>query len=444
MAKGQNSLSIRKKDLPKNQKSTGLGSKELRFLHEATAGDTTINLSALVTPSSASGFLQPSAGDLLEVGMKFFRNNLILTNGAGKVMRDHIDYQVADSGAINLTVAALAGEVFEGKLKKSIEGPAVVDGSPLVVTGELAIGATDFNVGTPFKVGEYLNSQHGSVLVHVDSQLAYRNENNDPSGDGDYYEVAASAGLGTIIRFNTPDLSKARNISVTSIGTLVNRPQGSQDAVIESLAGQLDIVIPDLALTTGNPESKYQGAPNNVDLKVFGDRVFDLEQILDAEVLITTPWVDQGPITINAVTTPPTKGTTQVDRVQWKREGSDMLIRYEYEASTGGSNGSGNYLFQIPSGYSIDLTKIESDTANQAVGSAGRGYYANSAGAGHFAHLHVYDSTHFQVVVLSQSNQQFLSSTFGGIAGDVEFSFTARVPISGWSQKQTIRDQLGL
>lgn len=275
-SKGKNTLSIRKKDLSQNQKTPGLGTKELRFLHEATAGDTTITLSSLTTPPTAlsGGFLQPTSSDLLGTGIKFFRNNLILTNGSGQIMRDHIDYQIADSGTINLATPALAGEVFEGKLKKSIEGPRVVDASTETTTGTLLTGETDFTLNFVYRPNANSSQQLGEISVALDGFPLFRTEDNvapGPSVEGEYQEVDNGAGSSTVIRFESAGVD--RNIRVHAIGALVERTNDSQQAVIESLAGQLDVIIPDLALAVGNPESKYQSAPNDVNLKQFGDQV---------------------------------------------------------------------------------------------------------------------------------------------------------------------------
>jgi microcystin-dependent protein len=49
------------------------------------------------------------------------------------------------------------------------------------------------------------------------------------------------------------------------------------DPMAETLAGQVDLLIQDVALATGNPESRYQGQPNSVDLAAFAARVEALE-----------------------------------------------------------------------------------------------------------------------------------------------------------------------
>lgn len=57
----------------------------------------------------------------------------------------------------------------------------------------------------------------------------------------------------------------------------MEKPQASQLAEIERLQGQLDAIVTTVADLAGVPETDFRAAPNNVDLKVFGDRVLALE-----------------------------------------------------------------------------------------------------------------------------------------------------------------------
>jgi microcystin-dependent protein len=67
-------------------------------------------------------------------------------------------------------------------------------------------------------------------------------------------------------------------------------------------------------------------------------------------------------LTIGATTTAPTKGTNTTDLAQWRRVGQAMDWSYDYVQTAAGANGSGTYLFPLPSGYSIDLTRFPANT----------------------------------------------------------------------------------
>lgn len=282
MITGNGSLSLRKKDL-ENQKVPALGFKKTVFSHKASAGQTGINLTTLTTPTelSANGFVQPSTAELQNAQLLFYRNNLKLISSARGVLMDFVSYALASSTQINfLGFTALEGEIFTGIIDYNAQtGLKVVDASPIIATGLLAATTTDFNTGTPFSVNKYPSTNLGNVLVYMDRALQLRNTGNSSSVlDKDYYEVDAGGGLGTIIRFNSSDPDSAREISIVSNGLLSERPDGSMMAVIEALSGYVDNISAVVAQLSGLASASVKGAaPSNVDLKSFGDRVFDLE-----------------------------------------------------------------------------------------------------------------------------------------------------------------------
>ena len=276
---GKNGRQIRKLQVSQSN-VPAVGFKNVRALHEASAGDTSIDVTSLTAPAqaTANGYLAPTLSDLTKVSLKQYKNNVVVRTGTGQLIQD-IDYVISGATTITLSVAALDAQVFEIIIDASPRtGNTIVDAIPLVQTGVLAAESTDFNVGEPFEIGKYPSKQIGSIMVFVDGQIAYRNVANSPTGEGDYYEVHAGAGLGTIVRFNATD-SEDRQIVVTSVGSLVNRPDGSQEAYLDTLAGQVDSlreILEDVTDTVIAP-----GAPNNVDLKNFGDRVYQAEEDID-------------------------------------------------------------------------------------------------------------------------------------------------------------------
>ena len=287
---GKNTLSLRKKDV-KEQRSLALGFKKLVFAHKASLGATGIDLGSLITPSEMSslGFVNASTADLQAANLLFYKNNLTLTSSSRNLLMQDLSYTIKSNSRIEFQgFTALEGEIFIGVVDASARtANPLVDARPIVATGTLAIGVTDFSVGTPFRVNHQSNSQVGEVVVYRNGMQQFRNVGNTSTGDGNYYEVQAGNGLGTVIRFNEAPSLQADNIMVISNGLIAERPDGSMMAVIESLAGQLDQVIPTVAALAGQPETNYQAAPNNVDLKQFGDQVIDHEQRITA--LESTP-----------------------------------------------------------------------------------------------------------------------------------------------------------
>ena len=276
---GTGALSIRKRDLS-TQKSVAVGFKELVFAHKALAGETGISVGSLTVPlaSEMPGFVQPSFTDITAANMRFFRDNVEVISSSKGQLIDRLSYDVASSTQINFVgFTADASEIFVVKIREVARtGLRVVDANPIIATGIVLAGSTDFNVGTPFEVGKYINAQVGAVTVYVDGVQQYRNPANGTSG-GNYQEIAASNdGLGTIISLNSTT-GFDRNLTVISTGLMVEKPELSQLAEIESSQGQIDAMIPTLALLAGVAETEFQAAPNNINLKQFGDRVVRLE-----------------------------------------------------------------------------------------------------------------------------------------------------------------------
>ncbi len=300
MITGNGSLSLRKKDL-ENQKTPTVGFRKTVFAHKAAAGETGFNLASLTTPTelTANGFSQPSVGELQNANLLFYRNNLKVISSARGVLVDYLSYSLGSSTQINfLGFTALEGEIFYGIIDYSAQtGLKVVDASAIIATGTLSATQTDFNVGTPFKTGQYPSFNVGGVLVYKDRVLQQRNTSNSSTVlDKDYYEVDAGAGLGSIIRFNEADPDEDAEITVVSNGLLSERPDGSMMAVIESLSGYLDNIVEVVAQLAGLSEATVKGAaPSNVDLKNFGDKVYALEQNR-ARIDLSNSWTAYQPL----------------------------------------------------------------------------------------------------------------------------------------------------
>jgi len=292
---------------------------------------------------SANGFTNPSAAQVTSANLLFYKNNLTLVSSARGLLISSMAYVVASSSQINfIGFTALDNEVFTGTIDyTAITGVKVVDARPINATGTLTAATTDFNVGIPFRVGQYGTTQIGSVLVFLDGVLQFRNSSNSSvTLDGNYYEVEAGSGLGNIIRFNTVDLTNDRSVMVIGNGTLSERPDGSMMAVIEAVQGQVNNAAIYVAALAGTTTTAVLGAaPSNVDLKSFGDKVSTLQN------LETTPGSGL-----------PKLATASVD-------GANKLPDGEIQIYTGAGHGSANNKVRrfaavgINTGSSMTLTQ---------------------------------------------------------------------------------------
>jgi hypothetical protein len=281
--------SIRKQDVME-QKSVALGFKKIVFAHKANAGEVGINLTSLVTPPEmiTDGFVNPPASTLSRVNIYQYRNNLKLVSSLSGLLIPSLSYKVSSSTYIGFNnFTAAQDEIFLGYLD---EAPAtslsVVDGINIIASGTLLAGQTDFNIGTPIEINKNPSQQMGSVMVFADRQLQYRKVGNNPAGSGDYIEVPVAGGLGSLIRFTASGSS--RTIVVVSNGVVAERPDGSLSAMVERTQGQIDAMIPYLATLASVPQTTFQTAPNNVDLKQFGDKVLAQDQLIKENRLGST------------------------------------------------------------------------------------------------------------------------------------------------------------
>lgn len=281
---GKGTNSFRKQDVAE-QKTVALGFKKIRFAHKATLGDTTINLASLVTPTemSANGFTNPNATAIARAQIMLFRNNLKLVSSLRGLLVDQLSYNVSSNSTITfLDFTAEDGEIFQGWLDEAATTSInAVDGKTIVASGILLAGQTDFNIGTPIPLNQNPAQQIGAVLAFADRGLQYRKVGNLTTGDGDYIEVPVAGGLGTLLRFNAS--ASDRFITVVSNGVVSERPDGSMMAFLERVQGQIDAMVPTLAAVAGVPTTTFQTAPNDIDLKQFGDTVTSLAatQIVD-------------------------------------------------------------------------------------------------------------------------------------------------------------------
>lgn len=252
----------------------------LRFAHICAGGEAEIDLTSVTAPieMSANGFANPNTAAILSANIFFNRKAVtVFSSKRGALIQD-LAYKIVSNSKIRLIgFTADADEIFDIQVKfvQTSSSVSVVNGQQTVNTGTLDIGQTDFAVD-PFEYMKFPTKQVGAVIVFRNGKQQYRCENNDITNDGDFIEVNNGAGLCNLIRFKTA-AGVVDSVTVLSNGPLVERPDGSMMAVIQTLAGQIDKIVPAMSQVTGRPVTDYQTAPNDVDLATFGNQVVDHE-----------------------------------------------------------------------------------------------------------------------------------------------------------------------
>lgn len=300
---GKKSSTLRKGQVAEsNVLATGV--KNLKFWHEAAEGDTSIPFGALNLPAdiATAGLTNPSAQDILSANLSFFKENVEVRSSLNGDLMIGLTFLVKNSQITFVNgYEAVEGEVFEVRYEnKAVTGNLVVDARPLTATGTLAAGTQEFVVGETFKTNTNPLTQLGDVLVFLDGEIQYRNVGNSTASvtaDGNYEEVHAGGGFGTVIRFNDTFVED-KAVIVISRNLIAERPNVSMMQLIENLGGQLDRLVEVVAQDAGIDPSEFQTAPNQIDLRAFGDQVYANRQAIEANTALidtkqdkfTIPW----------------------------------------------------------------------------------------------------------------------------------------------------------
>ncbi len=154
-----------------------------------------------------------------------------------------------------------------------------------------------------------------------------------------------------------------------------------------------------------------------------------------------TDWA-QFTMTVTGTSSNPSKGTIVTDAAYWRRVGSCMEIVYTFEQSSGGTAGSGTYLYSLPSGYSINTSLVKVTTSAQGLNGTRLGSgcmgntTSNSSNFYEALDVYAYDSTRLRLTIHNNAlNQAFdvSNTTFSYTNTPLYITFRAVVPISGWS-----------
>lgn len=302
-------------------------------------------------------------------------------------------------------------------------GGATPTTTPLA--GEVKIGGGDLQIGR-------VSQASGSQVVRGDDLRltpAFFSMIRDPS-------VISITGAGSALA------NRMHSVSGTASDYLITLPSVSAGSVVGFYVEQFSSANRQYTLDAGSGvticgRTQYLTLlhANSVLLLFNGQGWLPLALSLD------TPWIDEGgyaigPGGITATTTNPSLGTQALNKRLWRRSGQDLIFRWNYRQSTGGSVGSGSYLFALPRGFVMDIGKIgEVDTA-VARGQLGLAeIYNEPNGNTGIGYASAYSSTQvwLRVSQSASSAAGIVSSgyfTFGN--ANINFGFTIQVPIVNW------------
>jgi hypothetical protein len=142
--------------------------------------------------------------------------------------------------------------------------------------------------------------------------------------------------------------------------------------------------------------------------------------------------------TVTGVTTNPTLGGTFVNAV-WRRVGSNMEIQVRYTQIAAGTAGSGTYAVTIPSGYTIDSSKINIGASDGTPGFPG----VFSLGTSNQLQGYWFAWTTTSITAriddsVTGTTAWSSSSSYNFGTGVLRFGFVVTVPIAEWAGSGTV------
>lgn len=166
------------------------------------------------------------------------------------------------------------------------------------------------------------------------------------------------------------------------------------------------------------------------------DTLFVGPQTLQSGTAVTD-WASYTPSLVNETGSAITLNATGADAISgfWRRLGDSIQVQVSFRNGSGGAaSGSGYVEFTLPSGFSVDTTKITTSLAG--------GYRVQGFGAVSAINKHgpvYFNSATSRFRVLDGSDGDWV--TVSDIVASAGFSALFEVPIVGWSSNVTIADR---
>jgi hypothetical protein len=276
------------------------------------------------------------------------------------------------------------------------------------------------------------------------------------------YQSGTVLGEGTSYNFSINDADKAKVLRISMdyrVTALVNDGDYQvyiYDVTNATLIQPAGFKLSGIVGTNYQVSATFQTSSNSTSYRlIIWSSVATSAQLFFDNVVVSPQLVSIGGSvgdfqtyspTIGAITTPPTLGSNTTS-AQWRRVGGNMQIRYNLQQTSAGTAGSGDYLFPLPAGYTLDTTKIKlSTSANGADGSViGSGSAAlttaSSTAPATSAHAVAYNATSFRLFTTTGTAATLIGVGSGQYALNnttVYLSFDVEVPISGWGSSQVL------
>ncbi len=285
---GTEEISLIKEELDSQNTPTSYRA-DVAFAHEFTGGEEEIDFANLNLPDVAAvrGFSNLSPQAYIDARIAENRASVFIQSSSARgPLQRFFDYDITSNSKIKLFYVAEPGEVITGTISSAQRTqPTLLDVKKISFTGTLAEGATDVAIGSDFVANANPASQIGNVVVHrwqgsETPRLMVRCEGNDLANDGNYIEENG------LIRFKLTGRVGGENITVFSPNAIEAPVQDSFKNDLQTIGGQVDIISEFLQDVHELPANPFQSAPNQIDLRAFGQKVIDTFSVIFGAVAI--------------------------------------------------------------------------------------------------------------------------------------------------------------
>jgi len=480
---GKGSGSYKKQDV-QEQKSVILGGKKLRFAHKATAGDTGINLTALVLPPemAAYGFANPSPAALGSASLNKFRANLKLISSVKGLLIDQLSYSIGSAVQINfLDFAAEDGEIFTGliddspiprqdtglddrvdALEQEVANLDLSGGGEglknYIVDGDAENGAAGWDVYADAAAAAPVDGTSGSSVLTVTTSAV------NPLSGAESFILTKGAldtqGQGWSYDFEVDLAAQAKVLNI-SFDYLVNSGTfvaGSSNLLPSDVTVWLydvtnSVLIQPSTIYLGSNNttlsekfsSTFQTSPDATQYRLIfhvGTTSADAYSLkIDNLAINPSNYAYGTPITDWQIYTPTGSWVSNATYIgRWRRVGDTMEV--QGLVTTGGLPTAATLTFGLPAGHVVDTTKIAYVSGEKVVGLASILDFGTSSYPGFVRYATTSTVSVFAYITSGSfaTNSPVNSTTPFTFAMSDTVNVEFAVPIMGWSSSVQMSD----
>jgi hypothetical protein len=405
--------------------STTISTTELGYLDGATSNIQT-QINAINTLPSGNIYLGNASNVAAEVapaGDVTISNTGVTAITSGVI----IDSDVNAAAAIAYSKLNLAGAV---KLVSDVTGTLpIANGGTNVTSVTTAPAATSFagwdankNLSTNSLIEGYATTATaaGTTTLLVGSA---------------FQQYFTGSSTQTVLMPVTSTLVAGQQYAITNLSSGVVTVQSSGANTIQAMAANTQLLLTCISTSgTGTGSWSWEYAPAQSSLLSVAQGGTGVSSLSGSGTLVpayTAP--STYTVTITGSSANPGKGTMTADLAYTMKNGKMLTVGYTYVATTGGSAGTGTYLFSI-NGFTADTSFVRVSTTGfgsaTVVGSAIVGSGTNQ----YIGAVWLYDSTHLAIQFTNDTINP--SPAFGSTSNttlataNVTFSFTATFPVT--------------